>query len=259
MFWWGLIAAGSVAFDWRIFVEAGQRAWAGSPDLYEVNALYSFRHSPVFAYLMPAIAWIGTDGIRIVTLGAALALPTWGARLLALLSWPLAMDVQHGALTMPMVLLAAWGLRGSRFGSVGFILFTLLSPRPLMVPVAAYLLWRQPWLRLPALALAAANVAVVLASGYADDWIGMLTSVGTVPTAAPLNLSPSRFLGTWWIPIGFVLALLLTLRGRIGLGALAISPYVLPHYLLFALLDLGRADQRAKDATDAIAAAQTAR
>src|SRR5688500_8459945 len=77
MAWWGLIIDGSVAFDWRIFVEAGERFWAGSPALYEVNDVYSFRHSPLFAMAMPFVAWIGTLGVRILTLVAALAMPTW--------------------------------------------------------------------------------------------------------------------------------------------------------------------------------------
>jgi hypothetical protein len=241
LYWWDLIREGSVAFDWRIFVEAGQRIWDGSPDLYEVNELYSFRHSPVFALVMPAVAWIGTFGVRLVTLAAALAMPTWPTRVLAIASWPFAMDAQHGALIMPMVLAGAWALRGSRIGGLAFVVFTLLSPRPLMVPVAAYLVWRQPWLRLPAAALLVVNAAIVLASGYADDWISMLLTVGTDGIGTPLNLSPSRFIGRLWIPIGVLVAAWLTLRGRVGLAALAISPYLLPHYLLFALLDLRKA------------------
>ena len=251
LYWWNLILAGSVAFDWRIFVEAGERIWEGSADLYEVNDLYSFRHSPAFALLMPGIAWIGIVGVRLVTLAAALAMPTWPMRVLAVASWPFAMDFQHGALIMPMVLAAAWALRGSRVGGLAFILFTLLSPRPLMLPVAAYLLWRQPSLRLPATALLVANGAVVLLSGYADEWVTMLLTVGTDGIGTPLNLSPSRFIGRAWIPIGVVLATWLAIRGRVGLAALAISPYLLPHYLLFALLDLPRTGTSRPPATAA--------
>lgn len=236
--WWGLILDGSVAFDWRIFVEAGDRFWAGSPDLYEVNDLYSFRHSPLFAMAMPAVAWIGTLGVRLLTVAAALAMPTWPMRLLALASWPFAIDLQHGALITPLVCVAAWGLRGSRAAAFTFLVLALLSPRPLMLPVAAFLLWRQPALRLPAIGLAIAYAIGVALTGYGDDWITMLATSGLDMYGTPLNLSPSRFLGGAWIPIGLLLAALLTWRGHPGFAALVANPYVLPHYLLFALLEL---------------------
>jgi hypothetical protein len=245
LYWWGLVVAGSVAFDWRIFVEAGERFHSGSPDLYEVTELYSFRHSPVLAALMPAIGWIGVTGIRLVTLACALALPTWPMRLLALGSWPLAMDLQHGALITVILLAAAWALNGSRLAALAFIVLALLSPRPLMLPIAAYLLWQQPWLRLPSVGLFVAHAFAVLASGYADDWINMLLSASTDALQSPFNLSPSRFIGGLWVPIGVALAALLTWRGRPGLAALAVNPYVLPHYLLLLLLELGpRAERR---------------
>jgi len=241
LYWLGLIAAGSVAFDWRIFVEAGERFWAGSQRLYEVNDLYSFRHSPLFAMAMPAISWIGTMGIRILTVAAALALPTWPMRLLALASWPFVMDLQHGAMLAIVVFCGAWALRGHRWAVIGFVLLTVLSPRPLMIPVAAYLVWRQPWARWPALAIVLAHAVGVAMTGYADDWIGMLGAVGTDGVEKMFNLSPSRFIGRWWLLVGVPLAAWLTLRGRVGFAALAISPYLLPHYLLFALLDLDTA------------------
>lgn len=238
LFWWNLILAGSVAFDWRIFVEAGHRFWAGSPDLYEVSELYSFRHSPVMAMLMPAVAWIGPLGIRLVTMAAALAMPTWPMRILAIASWPFAMDLQHGALITVIVVIAAHAMRGSRGSSVAFIVLSLLSPRPLMIPVAAFLLWQQPWLRRPTLVLFVAHAIAVAATGYGDEWIGMLTSVGTDAIATPYNLSPSRFLGSAWLPVGALLAGVLTWRRHPGWAALAINPYVLPHYLLLLLLEI---------------------
>lgn len=238
VYWWALIAAGSIAFDWRIFVEAGDRFWAGSSRLYEVTDFYSFRHSPVFAMFMPAVAWIGTIGIRAVTAAAALALPTWPMRLLALASWPFAMDLQHGAMLTIIVFFAAWALRGQRWAVIGFLVLTVLSPRPLMVPVAAYLVWRQPWARWPAVAILVGHAAVVILTGYADDWFAMLTAVGTDGVEKTFNLSPSRFVGRGWLLIGVPLAAYLVWRGRVGFAALVISPYLLPHYLLLALLEV---------------------
>ena len=238
VYWWSLITGGSVAFDWRIFVEGGERFWAGSPDLYEMNDLYSFRHSPLLAMVMPALALIGALGIRLVTVGAALAMPTWPMRLLTMASWPFAMDVQQGAFITIIVLAAAWALNGSRAASVAFIILTLLSPRPLMLPIAAFLLWQQPWLRIPSVALFVVHGLAVLATGYGDEWIELLLTSGTDGIEGPFNLSPSRFIGRLWLPFGVVLAVLLTWRGRPGLAAIAISPYLLPHYLLVLLLEI---------------------
>ena len=238
LYWWNLIAAGSVAFDWRIFVEAGNRAWAGSPDLYEVNDVYSFRHSPLFALAMPAISWIGVLGIRLVTMAAALAMPSWPMRLLALGSWPFAVDLQHGAMITILVCVAAWALRGSRAAGIAFVILSLLSPRPLMLPIVGFLLWRHPGLRLPTVIIVPVYLLAVLATGYADDWLGMLRRSSLDMYVSPLNLSPSRFIGSAWIPVGLALAAGLVILGKPGLAALAASPYLLPHYLLFALLDL---------------------
>lgn len=240
VYWWGLIAAGSGAFDWRIFVEAGHRAWAGSPDLYQVSDLYSFRHSPLMAFAMPAVAWIGVVGIRLVITGAAVAMPTWPMRLLTLASWPFAMDLQNGAIITVLVAVAAWALRGSRIAGITFIVLTVISPRPLMLPIAAYLLWKQPWLRLPSIAIFVVHALAVLATGYGDDWVRMLLTVGTDGIDSAFNVSPSRFIGGWWFPIGVVGTVWLIRRGNVGLAALAISPYLLPHYLLFGLLELDR-------------------
>lgn len=251
LLWWNLIAAGSITFDWDVYVEAGRRVWAGSPDLYEQNAKYGFRHSPLFAYGVGLVSWIGSVGIRAVTVAAALALPTWPMRLLAVASWPFAMDIQHGALLTIIVCVAAWALRGSRVAGVAFIAITLLSPRPLMLPIAAYLLWKEPWLRVPSVALFAVHALAVLATGYADDWIIALASVGIDQMGTPLNLSPSRFLGQSWIPIGAMVAVWLTRRHSPWLAALAINPYVLPHYLLFLLIGLDPRHRRPDDnATD---------
>lgn len=245
LYWWGLIASGSVAFDWRIFVEAGERFSAGSPLLYEVSDLYSFRHSPLLALAMPLVGLLGTLGIRLLTLVAALALPTWPMRIITIGSWPFVMDLQHGAMLTIIVFFAAWALRQRRWAVVGFLALTVLSPRPLMLPIAIYLVWTQPWARWPAVAIVVVHSIGILLTGYAADWVGMLTAVGTDGVEKAFNLSPSRFLGRAWLILGLPAAAWLTWRGRVGFAALAISPYLLPHYLMFALLELDRnADAR---------------
>jgi hypothetical protein len=153
------------------------------------------------------------------------------------------MDLQHGALITVLVLAAAWALRGSRPAGIAFIVLALLSPRPLMLPVVGYLLWRQSSLRVPAAVIAVAYVVAVAATGYGDDWVVMLSRSGLDVYAAPLNLAPSRFIGSLWIPIGAALAAWLAWRGRPGFAAVVMNPYLLPHYLLFALLELSGSTQ----------------
>jgi hypothetical protein len=45
-------------------------------------------------------------------------------------------------------------------------------------------------------------------------------------------------LGNWWLAAGIPLAIWLTRRGRVGFAALAVSPYLLPQYFLFGVLEL---------------------
>lgn len=60
----------------------------------------------------------------------------------------------------------------------------------------------------------------MIATGYAADWIAMLARSGLDMYETPLNLSPSRFIGSLWIPLGGALAAWLTYRGRVSWAAL---------------------------------------
>src|SRR5207248_2786593 len=115
----------------------------------------------------------------------------------------------------------------------------MLIPRPLAVPVAAWLLWKRPELRVPAAALAALVVLATLATGAAGPWIGALVRA-EADVGHELNFGPSALIGPVWIPIGLALAAVLVTMGRLGWASLAASPYVLPYYLLFGLLEFVR-------------------
>jgi hypothetical protein len=158
-------------------------------------------------------------------------------RLLLLASWPFAFDLQLGNVMTFLLLAAAWALRGNRIGGVIFIACCLLFPRPLMVPIAAWLLWREPWLRWPAVGLLALHTMLVLVSGWGGAWIGrLLTSTDEIGSV--FNIGPSAVVGPWWLLVGIPLGVWLFWRGRVGLSGLAISPYLLPYYLMVGLLDL---------------------
>lgn len=226
-----------VPFDWSIFVEASARV--DGRDLYADSATYSYRYSPVLANGLVALGWLGPEAWRLLHVVAALAMPTWSLRIVTLLAWPFWHDVETGNLLVFVLLPAAWALRGNRFAGFAFLALTLLIPRPLMIPVAAWLLWRDARYRLPFAAMAAAHLIAVVGTGWAEEWTAQLIgSAGA--TSSAHNLSPSRWLGVWWLAVGLPLAAWLTARGRVGLAALAVSPYLLPQYVLMAFLELVR-------------------
>jgi hypothetical protein len=75
----------------------------------------------------------------------------------------------------------------------------------------------------------------VAATGYAVDWISAMLAYGSAPA---YNMGPSRVFGVWWLAIGLPLAAWMTLKCRVGWAGLAISPYVLPQYLMWPLVEL---------------------
>lgn len=231
-----VLLAGGIAVDWLQFVEGGVRVFGG--DLYEQTETYGFRYSPIAAYLFTLVGPMGTLAWRLLHVAAALALPTWPMRLLTLASWPFWYDVETGNIMVFVLLTAAWAVRGSRLGALGFVVLLLFFPRPLMLPVMAWILWRRPEWRAPFVAIALVHGLAVLATGWAGEWIALLLTLGR-ESVSPNNLGPSRFLGAAWLVIGIPLAVFLTWRGRLGWASLAISyPYVLPYYLLMLLLEL---------------------
>jgi hypothetical protein len=232
----GLILDGAPAVDWNQYVDAARRLTSG--DLYAVTDTYAYHYSPIIAALFGPLSLLGTVGWRLLHVAAAIAMPTWPMRLLALGSWPFWYDVEAGNLMVFVVLAAAWALRGSRLVAGAYLVFLLLVPRPLMLPVAVWLLWKHPGLRVPFAIAFVAHAVAVLATGWGPEWMMAMFAAGG-DIAIPSNVGPSRFIGMLpWLVIGLPLAVWLTTRNRLGLASLAASPYWLPYYLLVMLLEL---------------------
>jgi len=232
--------------DWEQYVEAFRRLDGG--DLYAATDTYAYHYSPVLAYAFGLLAPVGVLGWRLLHLAAAFALPSWPMRLLALVSWPLWYDIEAGNLMIFVVLAAAWALKGNRVGIGVFLALALLVPRPLMAPVAIWLLWKRPEWRIPFVAAFGAHLLVVVGVGWGHAWLTALLAAGA-DVGIPSNVGPSRFVGTVpWLLIGFPLAAWMTWKGRVGLASLAVSPYWLPYYLLMPLLELVRFDRRQRSA-----------
>jgi hypothetical protein len=235
----------NTASDWDAFVEAAAKGI--DPAVYTTGRyLWSPLLIPVFAYaIVPAglLVW------RLLHVAVAFGMPSWRLRALTLVSWPFWFDVSLGNIMTFVVVAAAWGIRGSTLGGVAFLSLSLLVPRPLMLPIAAWLLWRRPAVRLPFLAIAVVVLLATLISGLGDEWVRSLIGAASQPAAWSsvdegwrFNVGPSRFIGGWWLLIGAPLAVWLTAKGRPALASVAVAPYLLPYYLLFLVLPLAGHD-----------------
>jgi hypothetical protein len=235
---WPTIVAvfdGSYVFDWSNFVEAAERFGTGS--LYDQESPYAFRWSPVAAWLLGFVTLMPLWLWQVLHLVALPLLRPWLLAVAVLVSYPFWFDVQTGNLMTFVAVAGFLALRGSRAATALFLILAVLVPRPLMLPLAVWLLWQRPGARLPFLAFFVAHGLLVAWLGYAQDWFAALTDVNAELVNA-YNFGPSRFIGAWWIPIGLVLAAWLTWRGNLGLASLAISPYWLPYYFLMLILEV---------------------
>jgi hypothetical protein len=234
---------GGQAADWSSFVEASHRITSGG-SVYAVEADYAFRYSPLLAYLFAALAPMGVLAWRllhVVALGAMIAADRrlWPVAVLALVSWPFWFDVDAGNLLTFVLVAGALALRRNPIGIGTFLTLALLVPRPLMLPLLGWCLWRHPTWRIPFAGMAVAAGLLTLFTGQAVAWLGVLAA-STDEMASVLNFGPSRLLGIAWVPIGLALAGFLTWRGRIGLASLAASPYWFPYYFLMLLWEAVR-------------------
>jgi hypothetical protein len=192
----------------------------------------------------PAVwAWLSLIrplGIWVVIaahVAALVFLKDWRVILAVLLAWPFWEDALNGT-TLTFAFVAAWtALSGSRVGTLAFLAQAVLIPRPLMLPVLAWLLWKRPETRLWFAACLVGLLIASAATGHLAEWLARLPE-STDRISASANLGPSAWLGPLWIPIGLTLGIFLTLRERLGLASIVVSPYLYMYYLLFVLLEL---------------------
>lgn len=223
-------------YDWLIYAEAGRRV--GTPDLYEWSGGDPFNYSPVLAYGFALIGPIGYAGWSLLHLAALAGLPDRRIVVATLLSWPFWADVYNGN-TMTFVFVAAVGALGGRSAGTGTYLgLTLLMPRPLMLPLVAWILWKQPAWRWRFAVMFIVHGALVWFTGHAAGWFETLSGVSDVVATSSRDIGPSALIGSWWMLIGVGLAVWLTAIGRVGAASLAASPYWLPQYLMMLLLEL---------------------
>lgn len=226
------------ATDWAVIQRAA--TLAGSPELYAPRGNVTYVWSPLAAYPLQLLAGLSVWAWRGVLILAALAMPTWRLRILVLVSWPFWTDWTNGNLLTLIFLAAVYAWRGSRVATVAFFAFALLIPRPLLLPMVAWIVWRRPEWRWPATAMFAANAALVLWSGLGVEWISTLVHIGPDLMAFDFNRGPTKFVGYAWMFVGLPLGAWLFLRGRVGWSGLAISPYIWAFYFFWALPEVNR-------------------
>jgi hypothetical protein len=226
------------ATDWHIMERAA--ALAGNPMMYAPAGASTFVWSPVAAYPLQLVEPLGVWGWRAVLVAAALAMPTWRLRLLVLVSWPFWTDWANGNLLTLVFLAAVYAWRGSRLGTPAFFALCLLIPRPLLAPMALWIVWKRPEWRWPVFGMTVAHAALVLWTGLGPEWIGTILHVGPELIDSTYNRSPTRELGYLWLLVGVPLGAWLFWRGRPGWAGLAISPYVWAYYLFWLLPEVNR-------------------
>lgn len=232
-----LIVSGSDALDWIVYGVMVERFEDGT--LYQpAEWWYGPRYSPVAVLPMVAIAWVGETAWRALHLVALLALPGW-TRLIALASYPFWLDVHAGNIMAFVLVAAFWALRGNRWAIGATLVIALLVPRPMMLPLAAWLLWQHPGWRWPFVGLFVAHAVGVVASGYAVEWA--VTLIGAADSGSGvgswLNVAPSALVGLWWMLAAVPLSAYAFWRGYPATAGLLLQPYWLPQYLLMPLAD----------------------
>jgi hypothetical protein len=226
------------AFDWDNYMEAARRFPLGT--LYDWKYPYGYHYAPQFAPVLGFITGAGIIAWRVAHFVALALLPSRTLSLLLLVSYPFWADVNTGNLMIFVLLAAAWAFRGNRVATGIYLALCVLIPRPIMVPLLAWLLWQRRAWRWPFVGMVAIGVLTAIPTGYLPDWIGSFVNSGVKDVANDFNLSPSRFLGVAWLVIGLPLAAWLTIRGRVGWASMAISPYLLPYWVQMLGLELVR-------------------
>lgn len=226
--WWAVSGGGA---DWPNLVGAT----AGNP--YDTAG---YRWSPVAAWMLVVVVQLGLPLWQLLHAAVLVLLKPWWMVLAAVLAWPFWHDAMNGNVVTFVFVAGALALRGHRPATLAVYALGVLMPRPLMVPIVVWLLWRQPDTRAVFVVIFVAHAVLVLASGYAGDWFTRLLETSAPEMQHPWNWLPSRWIGFAWVPVGIALAVVLTRRGWVGAAGIAAGPYLLSYYPLVLLWDLPR-------------------
>lgn len=222
--------------DWELWEQVAGRIRDGT--LYDHSGTYTWVWSPLAAWLIAGVIVPAGYGALMAVRAAVLPLLGWRLAALTILSLPFWVDAINGNLFTFSVVAGVLALRGNRWAALSFLALTCLMPRPVQLPLAGWLLWQRADVRLPFIGMVAVSAIAAGVSGYAVDWLSALVALTGGYRTPEVNLGPTRLFGAAWLIIGVPLAAWLTLKGRVGWAGLALSPYVIPQYLLSILWEL---------------------
>ena len=234
-----IVLGPDVGADWLLFRQLPHAINDGT--IYEIGRpTVWFVWSPVAAWLMAGVAVLGYWAWAALHVASVLLLRRPLLIGLVLISYAFWFDVAQGNTATFVFVAGALALAGSRGASLVYLGLFLLMPRPLMAPIAVWLLWKDRSLWRPFAAIFVIHAAMVLASGDAWPWISSLLVYDLAPG---ITIGPTAWIGRWWLLAGIPLAAWLTWRRHFGWASLAASPYITPQYLLFVLWEVAPRDQ----------------
>jgi hypothetical protein len=217
-------------YDYRILLHASQLA--------DPFVIPQYLWSPYAAWILGPLLSLGFVPWCVLHV-AALALLRRPLLIAVVgLSWPFWFDLTVGNVMIFVAIAGYYALRGNRVAMVVVLVIAALAPRPLMFPIVAWLLWRQPAARIWLAGILIAHLGLLIGNGFLVEWVQHVGSRANVEVYNSLNVGPSRFLGpTLGVLLAVPLACLLTLRGRLGWASVAASYYAFPMYWLMLLLE----------------------
>lgn len=230
----GLVnAVNTIGGDWTLMSTASNVTLAGG----NPYAGTEFMWPPLGAIAFYPAALMGWHLWQIAHLVGALAMPTWRLRIVVLVAFPFWWDVELGNILTFVLLAAVWAIRGNRIAILIFLALTILVPRPLMIPIAAWILWKEAWTRAPFFLALAGSVAVTAAIGLLVPFVARSFDATSL-LSHHANVAPSHLIGAAWIAIAAPISVWLFSRHRLGLASLFAAPYWFPYYLLMGLADV---------------------
>lgn len=133
------------------------------------------------APVIAAIALVGYWPWVAAHIACVFALRDWRLIVLTLTSWAFWFDTAQGNTLTFCFVIGVLALRGHRAASMAYLAMSLLMPRPLMLPLAAWLLWRGRELRLPFLGMFVGHAVIVGISGDGQAWAESMLGYGGQP------------------------------------------------------------------------------
>lgn len=223
----------AIPVDWQTFSALPAAIVDGT--IYDLEGVEPFTWSPVAAWIMAGVTMIGYWPWVVAHVAAVLLLRDVRMIGLVLVSYGFWWDTAQGNILTFALVAGMLALGGSRGAILAYLGLFMLTPRPLMAPLALWLLWGNRSLVRPFAAMAVLHAALVVLSGYALIWPA---AVLRYELPEGITIGPTALIGYWWLLIGIPLGLWLTWRGTVGWAGLAVSPWVAPQYVIWPLLDL---------------------